>query len=55
LEEVRSIIDRKGIKHLSGMYRVDWYSQDKKAVITELKLIPSYEINEKEKDAGGER
>jgi len=52
---VRSIVDRNGIEHLIGMYRVDWYSQDKKAVVTELKLVPSYEINEKEKDAGGKR
>lgn len=46
LGEVREIVDKNGTEHLSGMYRIEWNSDQKQATVTLLKLVPSYAIED---------
>ena len=49
IEEVRQLVDRNGTDHLGGMYHIEWDGETKSAAVIELKLVPSFEIKQKEK------
>ena len=46
IEEVRELVKKNGTEHLSGMYRIDYDSNNKSADVIELELVPDFTIVE---------
>jgi len=48
LGEVRELIKKNGTDHLVGMYQINYNVTSKAVNVIELKLIPDFEIKEKD-------